>query len=708
MTLDPFQVARLPIRRRIKRGCRVQAARALAILLLWGFTVLHAEAGKRKALVIGNNEYTGFPKLDQAPIKDANAVQQALIAVGFDKSDITVDYDLNYKNFMTALLDFKDRLNPDDSALFYFSGHGFSIDGSDFLAPVNFAIENSKEATRQHSIALTQIINYLSITKNRVVILDACRTDIPLLKQSVKDSSKASLDALVGIQGTGTLVAYAASAGQASSGRSPSGLSFYTQYLVRSLGAHPKDIKTALNDAKEQTNSASGGTQSPAIYDEMQGSFSLTGGIDIQAAGDKPTPSGDISELIQNVSLDDASAFDKLILIREKQPPDQQARIDKAIADRKQYARESLNSGLEGGICGFDPPAFGQQLKQSDRKIRKQAIASCDNLITTGMGNRIPPSQEQMLQLAPKIDFEAPEVVNAALHDSSLLVRAQAVNTVNIWFQGAPGVPPDGFDLLDTRALNEWWKQNEPNRKDLLLLSRAKVYSSRGFSSVTIYDEIQSRLPHAADSFREAFNNTLAQMRSDASRSSGDIRADFGKQAGCASVTKDAEEALPRWGPDDLEHQSGEGDLEFLATCPTDLTFLPRVAEYAAKTRVLIARFWAVTIINKWAGTNLDAFNTIAIQDWWEKHRAQYQTQKASPPPLIQRHLKASPSMNQSNSGGTSSQQQTTGAASAYSRLFKLPVNIDALGRPAAVAPNGDRSIGAAPRSFARAVSYRV
>jgi Caspase domain len=272
----------------------VRTAATLATLVLWSFAFLHAQTGKRKALIIGNNEYignTGFSKLDRGPINDANAIRQALITVGFDKSDITLVYDLTYRDFLIALADFRSKLNSNDSALVYFSGHGFSIDGSDFLAPVDFALGNTKEATRQRSIALTQIINFLSITKNRVVILDACRTDSPLLKQMTKDSSGVNLGTLVATQGTGTLVAYATSAGKASNGRSPSGLSFYTYHLVNSLAARPKDMLTALNMAKDRTISASKQAQVPAIYDEMQGSFSL-----LQPGAPGPTAIGGQSD----------------------------------------------------------------------------------------------------------------------------------------------------------------------------------------------------------------------------------------------------------------------------------------------------------------------------------------------------------------------------------------------------------------------------
>jgi hypothetical protein len=56
---------------------------------------------KTKALI------AGFAKLDRGPINDANEMLQALVTVGFNRSDVTVDYDLNFTEFMATLNDFK-------------------------------------------------------------------------------------------------------------------------------------------------------------------------------------------------------------------------------------------------------------------------------------------------------------------------------------------------------------------------------------------------------------------------------------------------------------------------------------------------------------------------------------------------------------------------------------------------------------------------
>ncbi len=335
-----------------------------------------------------------------------------------------------------------------------------------------------------------------------------------------------------------------------------------------------------------------------------------------------------VHDLIEKVNEDDANAFDELLLLRDKGTPDQQALIKTTIADREAYARENLIPGLEIGACGYAPSAFREELKQPDRAGRKRAIASCDPLVANDNASRYRQSFDQVGRVAPEIDLAASAILDIALHDRSLSVRSQAVDTINLWFQGAPGVPPDGFNLLEIGALSEWRKQNEANSKALLLLSRAKLYISQGWISVALYEEVKQLAPNTPVPLEKALDETLARMQSDAAISNTDNLARRAKEESCASAARDVEADFPNWDPSDPQFGFGRSErdqLAFLAACPIDAKLLPQVAEYAAKTRILGTRYWAVRIINKWAGLTLDPFDTRSIQGWWDKHKAEYQ-----------------------------------------------------------------------------------
>jgi len=226
-----------------------------------------------KVMLVGNDSYINFPQLGGTPIKDVDAMYQVLVGLGIAEANITPVKNLNYQEFLTALLNFRAGLKKDDAVLFYFSGHGFSIDGDDYLAPVDFSFDGTKDSARRKSIGLTQVFAYLSNIKSRVVVLDACRTDAPRLKKMDTEPSRLDFDPLLSTRSSGSLIAYSTSQGKTSDARSPSGLSFYTQYLVNSLAARPTDMSAALQRAKSATADASGGRQVPAVYDEMDGDF---------------------------------------------------------------------------------------------------------------------------------------------------------------------------------------------------------------------------------------------------------------------------------------------------------------------------------------------------------------------------------------------------------------------------------------------------
>src|SRR5579859_6916277 len=241
------------LNQRQKRPARSRVTVLFALLLL-SFSTLHAQSSKYKVLLIGNNAYVKFPDLGGAPIKDVDALDQVLMGLGFAEGSITVAKNQTHQQFLTTLTNFRAKLNDDDAVLFYYSGHGFSIGGDDYLAPVDFSFGETKDEAKRQSIGVAQVVAFLATIKSRVIVLDACRTEASRLKQMVNKAPKVELDALISSRLSGSLIAYSTSAQKVSSARSASGLSFYTQYLVNSLAARPKDMYTALLNAKSATS----------------------------------------------------------------------------------------------------------------------------------------------------------------------------------------------------------------------------------------------------------------------------------------------------------------------------------------------------------------------------------------------------------------------------------------------------------------------
>jgi hypothetical protein len=97
--------------------------------------VAPAFAEKRVALVIGNNDYRNVPPLQKA-VNDARAMSDALKQLGFT---VLFAENQNRKAFSETMLAFDKAVDPGDTAFFFFAGHGFEINGQNYLLPTDIA-----------------------------------------------------------------------------------------------------------------------------------------------------------------------------------------------------------------------------------------------------------------------------------------------------------------------------------------------------------------------------------------------------------------------------------------------------------------------------------------------------------------------------------------------------------------------------------------
>ncbi|MGK0242450.1 MAG: putative caspase-like protein, partial [Pseudomonadota bacterium] len=79
-----------------------------------------AQAEKRIALVIGNNDYRNVPKLQKA-VNDARTMGDTLKQLGFN---VMLAENLNRQAFSETLLAFDRAVEPGDTAFFFYAGHG--------------------------------------------------------------------------------------------------------------------------------------------------------------------------------------------------------------------------------------------------------------------------------------------------------------------------------------------------------------------------------------------------------------------------------------------------------------------------------------------------------------------------------------------------------------------------------------------------------
>ena len=149
------------------------------VLCLTVFAFSHAMAAteKRVALVVGNSAYKNVTKLPN-PASDAAAVAALLKNSGFE---VDSRQDLTITEMRRALRDFTDKTRDADIAVVFYAGHGIEVDGTNYLLPVDTALERDTDV-EDEALSLDRIVKIMEpVRRLRLVILDACR-DNPFSK----------------------------------------------------------------------------------------------------------------------------------------------------------------------------------------------------------------------------------------------------------------------------------------------------------------------------------------------------------------------------------------------------------------------------------------------------------------------------------------------------------------------------------------------
>src|ERR1700744_1032503 len=136
-----------------------------------------AQAAKRVALVVGNNDYKNVPRLQKA-VNDARTMGETLKQLGFS---VMLAENQTRQAFSQTLLAFDQAVEPGDTAFFFYAGHGFEIAGQNFLLPIDVpaATEGQEELVRDASVLADRGIERLQNRKVRpaILVFDACRNN---------------------------------------------------------------------------------------------------------------------------------------------------------------------------------------------------------------------------------------------------------------------------------------------------------------------------------------------------------------------------------------------------------------------------------------------------------------------------------------------------------------------------------------------------
>ena len=217
---------------------------------------------RRLALVIGNDNYSSMPALNNA-VNDSKSMNDALKQANFE---VLYYKNLNKRGMEEALYNFAQKLGKDDVGMFYFAGHGVQANGKNFLIPVAENVKKSADVQFE-GIDVNRVMAYLQDSKNslNIVVLDACRSSLP-------ERGGMSRGLTVTEAPQGSIVAYATSPGKAASdgdgGNSP-----FTKNLIRVMQRKGVKIEDVFKEVRVAVARETNGEQVPQEVSQLVGDF---------------------------------------------------------------------------------------------------------------------------------------------------------------------------------------------------------------------------------------------------------------------------------------------------------------------------------------------------------------------------------------------------------------------------------------------------
>ena len=248
----------------------------------------------RVALVIGNSRYEPSVGALRNTVNDAKAMAKTLRALGFT---VIEEHNVTRDELLAAVLKFRTKLRGAEVGLFYFSGHGLSVAGANYLLPVKSGYSpDAADETNRRLLAETKLFNAEQAVAEmantgvacNLVILDACRTTPVARNPATRDAAKPG--GLVEMNPpAGSLIAFSTDAGRkASDGEGANGI--YTAELITHLLTPGLTIEQVFKRTRAGVLQRSGGAQLPAEYSRLVGDDIFLAGPAVTKPAEEAVP----------------------------------------------------------------------------------------------------------------------------------------------------------------------------------------------------------------------------------------------------------------------------------------------------------------------------------------------------------------------------------------------------------------------------------
>ncbi len=236
---------------------------------------LSYERSTRRALLIGNDAYRHVRPLVNAA-NDARDLAEAFAESGFE-AEVVLDADLRAMG--QAIDRFVAELQPGDTALFHFSGHGLQVEQENYLIPVDFELKDPA-SLRYDAYSASKVHDRIAATGARltIVTLDACRNN--------RFSSTRGAGGLAAMAPAhGAFIAFATGPGRTADDNPDGRNGLFTAKLLEALRTPGLELTEVFRFVREEVSGSSGGRQVPWTISSVLGRFYFHGSGD---APDRP------------------------------------------------------------------------------------------------------------------------------------------------------------------------------------------------------------------------------------------------------------------------------------------------------------------------------------------------------------------------------------------------------------------------------------
>ena len=236
------------------RGLLIKSLVVLAFALSWPLEAVAQQVKERRvALIIGNSDYELITPLDN-PGNDATDMHVALEGLGFD---VYLGLDVTNEEMSDLAEKFAKATETADVSLFFYAGHGFQVDGQNYLVPTDAQIQKPEDV-QQQTVRLNDILEKMEQAPGiKFVFLDACRNDpfegaVTRVSEGLARIGNAR-DFMISFATQPDNVAYDGS------GRN----SFFTSALLSHIYTPGLDISDLMISVRKDVLAATGGRQIP-------------------------------------------------------------------------------------------------------------------------------------------------------------------------------------------------------------------------------------------------------------------------------------------------------------------------------------------------------------------------------------------------------------------------------------------------------------